>query len=412
MKRTISSLIALVLSIISQCAIASTPVEAPVPQAVVSECRQRNQQMNTATYNWEVERQEMVAPVPSQSVPQMRKRLTDGLIKILHERGMTNPTTVQRDVESMTGQITTQWKGADYNSLTTWQFIRNGQQVFVDGSKDVGGSQTSYRQFYSGDDCVVDNYATSSSNQVGPHRNPFVWAAASNAVMYRCPLLGQSLDLSPGHFVTLMSLNPLNMFGGHWTLQTTTDKDWVVQAHVNQGVLSPATVEMSLSRTHNAAPDQIIITGIGYVETIKALHYRQYQGAWICDKATYVKEIPGNDTLKEAFILKDVNLNGQINFQLAPTRSVEDYRLLGADFIDPLQFIPAPTAQQATEVVYYSWGGHFPTIDELQRLYSKEHPGEGRPDPDGPTSMLPTIGGLACLIGGILTYRRRGKNDA
>jgi hypothetical protein len=43
MKRTISSLIALVLSIISQCAIASTPVEAPVPQAVVSECRQRNQ---------------------------------------------------------------------------------------------------------------------------------------------------------------------------------------------------------------------------------------------------------------------------------------------------------------------------------------------------------------------------------
>ncbi len=378
-----------------------------LPVALTQAVEHREEHLSHVVYTWSVARQEQVVAKPPQQIQQMQKDDAEWIPKMLRERGVTDPNIIQQSVDSQLRTIPEHWKGATYNSINTWRLLRNGTQTLVDGVKDFGDSRAGYRQFYSGSSSLIVNRLSQSSSGTPPQANPFAWVAPGDAVRYRCPLLGKSLDLSPGHFVTLMNLNPLAMYDAHWTVASTSADNWVLKSQVKQGPLSPLTIRLTLDRAHDAAPAEVAITGSNYVETFRVLEYQRYQGEWICSKVTYTDELPKIDTVKQAFQLQGIIPSQPDELAVQPSQPVEDYRLLGPNFIPSRQFFPTISKEQQPQIIYYDWKGQFPSIDELKRLYHQQHPGEATPDPKSSAS-LPFVGGLLCLVGGLWMFKRRG----
>lgn len=383
-----------------------------MPASVVSTLGQREQQLDRLAYTWTVDRQAKVAARSPEDIHSMQQAGADQIAALYQKRGIKDPKMIQRAIDGGNTALAKTFGGASYRSSATWRFVRDGAQVLVSGARQIADSSTQYRQFYSKSDGVVvpDTLAVSATQSFRPP-NPFAWASPGDAVRYRCPFLGQSLDVFPEHFATLMNLNPLAMYGAQWALTSTTPDAWVLQTQVKEGTLSPFTVQMTLSRTHDGAPSEIKVQGRGYTETFQVRSYRRYQGSWISDRVAYVDDRPNIENATQLFTLQSVEPSEAVRLSPSPSESVIDYRLLGPNFVNPHAFFPRLSEEQQKEIVHYRWTGNFPSLEELKPLLNKQHPGEAAPDP-GKSASLPLLGGLMALVGGVWMFKRRGSASA
>lgn len=375
---------------------------AELPRAVGTGLQQHELNLQQTTFVWELSDETQHAAMPADEIADNQKQLKKSYAARYRRIGMTDETQIQKLVQQDLDRFTKAMKQSTTHYSNSWRFVRDSQSALVSGSVQYTSNTTyPFRQLYDGAEALLAE--DTSAGQPRLMSAPIVWRTSGESIRNFPPII-QGLNLSPEHLTLLAGLNPLAMHGVQWKLISTTPDTWTLEAQIEHAN-TPVDVQMMLDRKHDNVPAEIqMITGKAS-ETFTAESFRHYQGVWICDKVLYKKDVPGVVSATQQWVLQSLEPSKPIIVNLPQGRRVHDYRLMGQDL--NWQDIQNADTPNSKRLVYYSWPGHFLSLDELKQIYQKQHPGEATPDPKSSAS-LPFVGGLLCLVGGVWMFKRRG----
>ena len=319
------------------------------------------------------------------------------------------------------------------NGVALWHIAMKGSSTLVSGSglnslpKIV---PPVYSQFYDGDvGVVVQNpvYGTlknraGKSIRINVASGPEVWSSPGDSRLYPCPS-SLSLNLAPAHFVTLAGISPLGMYGIHWTLVSETNKAWNIKGLVPlSNSMDRERLFVTLSRAYGGAPTKISCESLQTPkkEDWEVTGFRHYKDIWIGSEVIHHMSAPGIVKTTEDYKLQSVSVSMPLSLPLPKGSQMRDYRLVGDDLSE--NDIYQANQHHKRGLVYYQWTGHVPTLNDLQQIYQKQHPGEAAPDVSQNgvgaststasiiNSTLPFAGGILCIIGGVWMFKQRRAN--
>jgi hypothetical protein len=380
--------------------------------------KQREAAVDHLTTTWQVEYHQHDLPLTTQQIQAGVKDMREQLPPQLKNQGITDPTLINTIITRQIENYRRVSREASYHSTTQWTLTRDGSRTLIEGVHQLINDQPSSspdssqscRLFYDGSAGLFINDA----NQYGQTQErtdySLAWESPGDSVYYAIPV-PTTFSVPPGELAMLGGFSPLAMYGASWRVMGETNSVEELETHVDDIAGLPGNIKVQLSRDHGLAPARIEVDYIGtysmHTIVYTTTSYKQYGNTWLCSRVQATDSMPNQMDNKYMFALASVSEATPIT-TVDNGNTVDDYRLLGPK----LSIDVGMTPEQRKNVVMYPWPGHFLSIAEIKQIQAKRFPGEGSPDPDGPTSMLPAVGGLACLIGGILTYRRRGKHDA
>lgn len=386
-------------------------VAATSPQAISNVLDIREKNLSHLTFDWQNVYKEDDAPVPPQQIKAQQQSAEQQLPAQLKRLGITDEEGIKKEVQAMVEHYAEAGKAASYNSTTKWNFQHYGDQILVNGVRRLDGQGSTqsasqyYRQFYDKNAGLIINDRNDINNISSQTIGSFAWASPSSSPCYRAPF-ADSLDLIPEHFVMLLSLNPLTMYGAHWKVISETPEDWTLTTEVIQDDWQPFHITLTLSRSHGGAPARIeTIVGDNKESIIvQTKSYRRYQEEWIADNVHVSDKWPGLEK-DQTWLLTDMKPSHPITV-LAPEKDVQDYRLVPTVLHGTVR--PQLDGAERGDVISYKWPGKFPSLNELKKLRQQHNPGESSPDPGKTSAALPFLGGVFCLVGGVWMFKRRG----
>jgi len=320
-------------------------------------------------------------------------------------KGATSKAAYDQMVKRNVASIAEDSKGWSTSSSHQWMVTRSGVQTLAHGVyQDAPGVIGTYSQYYDADKVLmIGTSAETPKHQPIEPGEPVVFSVPGEATRYRYPNSGYGLGLMPEDFVMLAGANPLAMYGAAWHLVEQTPNIWVITTHIDQGESAPFDVTLTLDRARGGIPTIITNRGKSWTTRYEAVSYKWENGEWVCSKYRRLDNSIHHFRERD-WSLVSVGPSTPIHVSFRRSVAVADYRLLG-------QHITAgdvwKAEGQSSRVVYYPWKGTFPSIKDLQSLYTQKHPGEATPDPKR-SSSLPFVGGLLCLVGGVWMFKRRG----
>jgi len=385
-----------------------------VPGPVADMLQQREQRLGHTTSDWQLALDQTVPAQPQNAILGMQRAMRKQFPGALDKNGVTNKQTRQRLTEDEINSVTRLMKGFSLNSINVCQIVRDGNSTLVTG---IVQEKTIRKilEFYTGSTGMIVNRSNhSTAGRKLPALFPVAWGTPGNALDYREPFR-YGFGLLPEHFSVLSGTNPLAMYGTAWDLVSTTPSTWVIKSHVEKGAFAPFSIQIVLDRKHDAAPSSIKVTGEKSSTQINVLKFARYNNEWISDKVAVSSEVPGIRIRNEVWTLERFMPSKPISVSLSTRRPIADYRLLGNNLtVTDALFT---TKEQASNIVYYPWVGHFPDMKDLAKIKRIQHPGEATPDPSQSGSAasasnivgsaLPFAGGVLCLVGGVWMFKQR-----
>lgn len=396
------------LSLVLTVILAGAATASPLPQAMIDALQQREQSLAHYTFNWQVDYKETDSGESPQEIAEKQRAAEEQIPAQLRKRGITDESFIRQQVQSLVQHYADQAKPISYNSSTPWQIARSGDETLVTGVRQLlagpgNGSSEYYRQYYNKDAAIVINDKTEINGDSAKPGDSYAWASFGDSVRYRTLYQG-GLGLIPEHFVVLTGLNPLTIYGAHWSLISETVDSWKLATEVTQRNWPQFHIEATLSRSHGGAPSQILVRSGRETLRLDTLNFRLAHGTWLCEKVKISDDSPGVTKI-QLWSLVGIEPTKAINLTYTGSSFVHDYRLLGPDLNARIEPVLQP--QQQSSLVVYRWPGHFPSLAELKQIHDHMHPGEATPDP-GKSASLPFVGGLLCLVGGVWMFKRRG----
>ena len=315
-----------------------------------------------------------------------------------------------------------------------WHITRNGTATLVTGKAENDPPSIHSPvsdQFYEGRLVMdvqrsADSWIIIPSGKTVSVKDPFwtqVWPSPGDSRMYPAPL---HLNIEPEHFVALVGVSPLGMYGAHWSLVSETPQTWTLEGDIaNDKFTDAERLLVTLSRAYDGAPLKISRRSLQTpaVNEWEITDYQQYKGAWIGHKIIHRLHAPGIVESVVTYTLQSAEASRPFMPPVPKGSNVSDYRLLGEHLTD--DDVTQAQASPKHRIVRYSWSGRLPSIDDLKGIQQKVYPGEATPDPgqSGSASAgkgasafatsflspnLPFAGGLLCLVGGVWMFKRRG----
>lgn len=398
----------LVICLVALLAWAGKSWSADLPQSVSDGLQRHDSISQQTTFVWQLSEETQHTAMRPDELASNQKQLEKSYAAIYRRTGVTDEAQIRKLVQQNISLFTKAVGQSTISYSNSWRFVRDHQRLLISGAvQHTSRSTYAYRQFYDGSAALL---VEDDDQTAGPHARsmsaPVIWRTSGESICNFAPVV-QGLNVLPEHLAMLTGLNPLAMHGAQWKLVSTTPDTWTLKAQVEHAD-TPVDVQIILDRKHDNIPAEIqMITGKAS-ETFTAQGFRQYQGGWICDKALYKKDVPGVVSATQQWVLQSLEPSKLISVNLPQRLQVHDYRLMGPDL--NWQDIQNADTPNSKHLVYYSWPGQFPNLDELRQMYQKQHPGEASPDPGKTSSSLPFVGGLLCLVGGVWMFKRRGMS--
>jgi hypothetical protein len=386
----------------------------PVPQGLQARLQQRESRLNNSLLVWKVQVHESFTNSATQPpTSAMRQKQIQTLIKYYQQRGFNDKKKIRSMANATVDSIDKAGQEHTIIASAIWRIKRQADITLVSGPAPDGLKPPEYyKQIYTGHEALLTSDVEDKIEHVASMAS-VVWQTTSDSVDYTCPV-DYGLRIRPEDFVTLAGFNPLSIYGAAWEVNVSTPQTLVLQADIKAPDHDAETYTITLNKAYGDAVTDIQVTHqkVPMTAEWRITKFHQFQGEWIGGQVDLFAASPKISTVHERFTLV-----GSSSAKSTPEATVnigrldvEDTRLLGKNLTQDDLY--QAEADQDHRLIYYPWQGQIPNLETLKKRYEQQHPGEATPDPTGPTSMLPTLGGLACLIGGILTYRRRGKNDA
>jgi hypothetical protein len=392
----------IILGIVALLTLLNESSSADVPTNVNERLQKHELSLQQTTLVWRIDVDEQRVAMPLDDAASLRKQLEKSYAASFRKAGMRDETQIQKLVQEDMSGFTKAMNQTAFHYADSWEFAHDNQSVLVSGAIQYNSKIPYYfHQFYSGENAlVVEDLPADQTRLMSP---PVAWRTSGESIRNFSPVV-QGLNLSPEHLALLIGLNPMAMHGAQWQLSSATPDNWILKtkvAHAN----STVDVQMTLDRKHDNLPSEIKMMTDQTSETFSAESFRRYQNDWICDKVVYQKSVPGHISVTQHWVLQSLEPTKPLVVKVPSGNRVHDYRLMGQDL--NWQDMQNEDAHGNKPLVYYSWPGQFPSLDELKQLYQKRHPGEATPDPQA-SSSLPVVGGLLCLVGGVWMFKRRG----
>ncbi len=401
---------------------------APIPAKLAGSLSQKEKQFDQSTFHWQMSYKEIDAGESAQEISEKQKAVVEHLPDQLKSLGITDKAGIDAQVKAMVDHIAEAGQGATFSSSTDWAFIRKDAGTLVSGIRQLdklnskNSTAQNFRQYYSGTSGLIFNDTVTIDGQPVKPIDPVVWANSSDSIRLPNPAIG-SLGIEPEHFVLLMALNPLSIYSNAWHLSSETPKLWKLEAVRKQTGTPPVSIKITLSKSHGNLPEEIEVNTNSGQGVVKALvtEYSIYKGLPVVSRVVLTEHESSVEKI-QTWHLISIQPSTPISLAYSGTNPIHDFRLAGTDL--PQLSEGSLTKQEAAAVVLYRWPGHLPSLDELKKMYQKQHPGEAAPDPGQSSSAspsagtpvsasnmissaLPFAGGVLCLVGGVWMLKNR-----
>lgn len=393
---------------------------ADLPQNVGDGLQRHELNLQQTTFVWHLNDETRHAGMRPDAITSNQKQLEKSYADKYRSTGMTDEAQIRKLVQQNINLFTKAVGHSTTSYSSPWRFVRDHQLLLISGAVQHTSTVTDeYRQFYDGPTAMLVE-DSDQTRATGPQSlsAPIIWRTSGESVRNFAPVV-QGLNVLPEHLTMLTGLNPLAMHGTQWKLTSTTPDNWTLKAHVEQED-TPIDIQLTLDRKHDDLPLMIQMTTARRSDTFIAESFRRYRDSWVCDRVLYRKSIPGVVSAVQHWDLRSLETSNPVVVNLPPGVRVHDYRLMGQDLRQ--QDVMRADTRNNKRLVYYSWSGHFLSLDELKQVYQKQHPGEAAPDPNYSTStspgalgvtssmvgsFLPVAGGILCVGGGIWMFKHR-----
>lgn len=357
------------LCLISAAVVPTAAQGEPVPQNIASLLQQREETLSSSTFRWQLTDEETYQPLfPPAKIAALRIEGEKGWERYLRKGGATNEAEIKKSAASNAEQQLTALQGGHLKYSNEWRFEREKTETLVTGTtQSLTGLTSTQQQFYEGDLALVASISMHTANgRTMSITDPGVWKTAGDSLRYPSPML-LSLGLTPEHHAMLLGLNPLTLHGANWQLLSTTPGAWVIAARVTEGAF-PATIQVTLDRTHAGAVSDITIKKARQSQHFHAEGFHLVDGNWLPQTVHFTSEVAQMFSIRQEWTLKSVAPSRPIQVNLTQPNPVHDYRLLGTN-LSQRTILNAEMGSHRG-VVYYQWPGHFPTDQEL----TQKHP--------------------------------------
>ncbi len=298
---------------------------------------------------------------------------------------------------------------AQIKASAKWQFTRDGEAMLVEGDyPSYKGADPFSLEYFNNEEGLIAGTSSGTTSKIAI-LPPRVWMSEGRSIDYPAPVLG-GLHVNPEQFALLAQTNPLKMYQAEWQLKSDSSGYTVLEGKgKQQSKVGPdLTILLTLDKKHGNVPSglQIKADEQPWSANYQVTGFRQYGATWIGDEVKLALHAPGIADVSESWQLASLQNTQQLDLTIPPREVVADYRLLGKSITQ--QSLLQADKLRSHDIVYYPWQGKIVSVEELQALRNKQHPGEASPDPKQ-TSALPFAGGLMMLIGGVWMFRRRGS---
>jgi len=289
----------------------------PLPPSLTEMLQSREVHLQPLAFDWQITLAQKAPDLPQKYVLGLQQSVEKMLPDQLRKQGLSEEA-IRKQVEEEKQRVPATTRGFSYQSTQLWHFERNGAQTFVTGVKETKKSKSSYTYFYNGDLGLIANTHINieGAGYLRPV-DPNVWKSPGDSVRYRS-LFQDGLGLLPEHYVMLLGLNPLAMYGAKWDLVSTTPETWTIQTQVQQNNFDPFTIQVQLSRSHGGAPAGLTMRSNGDQIDFQVDSFRRINNEWVADKAVYSETFAHFLTTHQTWALQAVGPSKPIAVPLSP----------------------------------------------------------------------------------------------
>jgi len=377
---------------------------AVTPEQLIEE---RSRNLEHVSLDWKFE---MRAIKPEEPAAWLEKDIQsaelDGRAEAQRE-GLTDPIMIQKSIDGRVAGAKEFAKGYDTRYSGTWSTAVDGSRTLVSGSALSGRIYISNSSvFGTADSCfIIDNGGTDSEiKELPPNDMAYVYACPGEGWSNRTPT-GNRIRIEPEEYSMLLGRNPLHMHGLLWKLTNTTDAMWVFEAEeIDVPGGHPLHYTVNVNREYNAPVSINVTDDVTHkvVKSIVAEKFEKMGSTWMPTEIHEEQQIFDLSETRQWSLAK-INDAKALTPPVAKGATLKDYRLLG--LLSPRDVLRV-LGSKDDRILYYTWEGTLPSIDELQKLHELYRKHSGDKTAYSP-AVLELLGIALPILGSVLLWKSK-----
>ncbi len=381
-----------------------------VPSDITSTLQANTDALKNLAFDWQLTQTTVNSAASPDEIERVRREAPE---RVRHEiqvnRGVTDEKLLNKFVDARVRTMLQTLQGYSVSYTSNWQWINNGNLASITGQTQNSKSlRISYNYYFSNEWGIfvnTDNFNPQNGEHIATD-GPSVWANTKDST-YVPDTIAPYINVADAVF--LMGYNPLKALALSWQWKSSNINAVVLSAQIKETDANPIDFKLTLDRLHGMLPSQLETVKGKYKTRYDVTEFEKYNNVWISKKVSYVRDFGNGSKSSFDWQLVKVKNSDPISVSIpANSIAVSDYRLLGKE----LNWQTVANGQLSSpKIVAYKWTGRLPTLEQLQKLQQKLHPGEATPD-SKQASVLPFVGGLMMLVGGVWMFRRRGGSSS